>query len=175
MQHRTRQVITAVALTSLGLGALVAPAGAAESVRLNYRGFSRTVPVALLTALAETGDSSGSLDGLLNQAGQNPAELRSLLTRPLPVNSVILDRSLNSGLGEWALDQLGDSIHTGKGEANRQALRSALVLSASDDSHITLLEVLQKYPTEEVVLEGERIRDAYNSLASFLRPLSIFL
>lgn len=175
MQHRIRQVVTAVALTGLGLGALGTPAGAAESVRLNYRGFSRTVPVALLTALAETGDSTGSLDGLLNQAGQNPAELRSLLTNPLPVNSVVLDRSLNSGPGEWALDQLGDSIHTGVGEADRQALRSALVLSASDDSHITLLEVLQKYPTEEVVLEGDRIQDAYNSLASFLRPLAIFL
>lgn len=173
MLHRTHQVVMAAALASLG--ALVAPAEAAETVRLNYRGFSRSVPVALLTALAETGESSGSLGGLLDQAGQNPAELRSLLTNPLPVDSVVLDRSLNSGPGEWALDQLGGSIHTGKGVANRQALRSALVLSASDDSQVTLLEVLQNYPTEEVVLEGDRIQEAYNSLASFLRPLSIFL
>lgn len=175
MLHRTHQVAMAAALVSLELGVLGTPAGAAESVRLNYRGFSRSVPVALLTTLAETGESSGSLGGLLDQAGQNPAELRSLLTNPLPVSPVVLDRSLNSGPGEWVLDQLGDSIHTGTGEADRQALRSALVLSASDDSHITLLEVLQKYPTEEVVLEGDRIQDAYNSLASFLRPLAIFL
>ncbi len=175
MLHRTHQMITAVALASLGMGAVVAPALAAESVRLNYRGFSRTVPVALLTALAETGEATGPLGGLLNQAGQNPTELRSLLTRPLPASPIVLDRALNSGPGEWALDQLGDSIHTGTGEADRQALRSALVLSASDDNQITLLEVLQQYPTEEVVLEGDRIQDAYNSLASFLRPLSIFL
>ncbi|HSM83605.1 MAG TPA: alpha/beta hydrolase [Nodosilinea sp.] len=165
-----------VALASLGLVALSAlPSAAAERVRLNYRGFSRTVPVGVLTLLAESGAASGVLGGLLNQAGQNPEELRSLLLRPIPADPVLLDRSLNSSPGEWALDYLGESIHTGTGTANRQALRSALVLSASEDSQITLLEVLQNYPTEEVVLEGDNIQTAYNNLASFLRPLSIFL
>ncbi|WP_017300206.1 alpha/beta hydrolase [Nodosilinea nodulosa] len=173
MQHR---LFAAITLASLGLSALAAsPGHAAEQVRLNYRGFSRTVPVALLVALADTGESSGVLGGLLNQAGQDAGELRSLLTDPLPADPIILDRALNTGPGEWVLDYLGDSIHTSAGVADRQALRSALVLSASDDKQITLLEVLQNYPTEEVVLEGDNIQDAVNRLASFLRPLSIFL
>ncbi|MGB5975433.1 MAG: alpha/beta hydrolase, partial [Nodosilinea sp.] len=150
------------------------PGQAAERVRLNYRGFSRTVPVALLEFLADTGESTGVLGGLLNQVGQ-AGELRSILTRPLAADPVILDRSLNSSPGEWLLDYLGASIHTSAGEADRQALRSALVLSASDDKQVTLLEVLQNYPTEEVVLEGDRIQDSFNRLASFLRPFSIFL
>jgi hypothetical protein len=163
-------------LASLGLGlGLATPAIAAEQVRLNYRGFSRTVPVALLVLLAETGEADGVLKGLLDQAGQSPGELRSLLTRPLTADGVLLDRSLNSLPGEWMLDYLGQSIHTGTGEADRQALRSALVLSASDDGQMTLLEILQKYPTEEVVLEGDRIQADYTRLADFLRPLSIFL
>lgn len=171
-----QQRFAAITLLSLGLIALAAmPGNAAEKVRLKYRGFSRTVPVALLTALANTGESSGVLGGLLNQAGQDAGELRSLLIRELPADPVILDRVLNSRPGEWVLDYLGESIHTGTGEADRQALRSALVLSASDDKQITLLEVLQHYPTEEVVLEGDNIQDAVNRLASFLRPLSIFL
>ena len=171
-----KQILAAVALASLGLSTLAATPGvAAERVRLNYRGFSRTVPVALLVLLADTGESSGVLGGLLNQAGQDSGELRSLLTRELPADPVIIDRSLNSRPGEWVLDYLGESIHTGTGDANRQALRSALVLSASDDKQITLLEVLQNYPTEEVVLEGDNIQAAYTRLANFLRPLSIFL
>ncbi|MGB3310342.1 MAG: alpha/beta hydrolase [Nodosilinea sp.] len=171
-----RQIITAIALAGLGLSTLaVGPGLAAERVRLNYRGFSRTVPISLLELLANSGESTGVLGGLLNQSGQNAGELRSLLIRPLAADPVILDRSLNSRPGEWVLDYLGESIHTGTGEANRQALRSALVLSASGDRQITLLEVLQNYPTEEVVLEGDNIRSAYNRLASFLRPLSIFL
>ena len=171
-----QRIVAAAMVLSLGLGALVAsPVSAAQRVRINYRGFSRTVPVALLEALAGTGQTSGVLRGLLNQAGQNPEELRSLLTRPLAADPVMLDRSLNSRPGGWVLDYLGQSIHTGTGEANRQALRSALVVSASDDKQITLLEVLQNYPTEEVVLEGDNIQAAYSRLASFLRPLSIFL
>lgn len=171
-----RQIVKAIALASLGIITLAAGPGlAAERVRLNYRGFSRTVPIRLLELLANSGESTGVLGGLLNQAGQNAGELRSILIRPLPADPVILDRSLNSRPGEWVLDYLGESIHTGTGEANRQALRSALVLSASGDRQITLLEVLQNYPTEEVVLEGDNIQAAYNRLASFLRPLSIFL
>lgn len=171
-----KQILAAITLASLGLSTLAATPGvAAERVRLKYRGFSRTVPVSLLVLLADTGESSGVLGGLLNQAGQDSGELRSLLTRELPADPVILDRSLNSRPGEWVLDYLGESIHTSSGEANRQALRSALVLSASDDNQITLLEVLQNYPTEEVVLEGDNIQAAYTRLANFLRPLSIFL
>ncbi|PSN80856.1 hypothetical protein C8B47_04350 [filamentous cyanobacterium CCP4] len=171
-----RRIVTAIALASLGLITLaISPGLAAERVRLNYRGFSRTVPVVLLELLANTGEATGVLGGLLNQAGQNPGELRSLLTRPLAADAVILDRSLNSRPGEWVLDYVGQSIHTGAGVADRQALRSALVLSASDDQQITLLELLQNSPTEEVVLEGDNIQAAYNRLASFLRPLSIFL
>jgi hypothetical protein len=168
--------ILAAIVVALGLGIFAPrPALGADWVRLNYRGFSRRVPVALLTALAETGESSGVLRGLLNQAGQNPGDLQSVLVRPLPADPILLDRSLNSLPGEWVLDYVGQSIHTGRGGADRQALRSALVLSAVDDKQITLLEVLQNYPTEEVVLEGDNIQAAYNRLASFLRPLAIFL
>lgn len=171
-----RHIVKAIALASLGVITLAAGPGlAAERVRLNYRGFSRTVPISLLELLANSGESTGVLGGLLNQAGQNAGELRSILIRPLPADPVILDRSLNSRPGEWVLDYLGESIHTSTDQANRPALRSALVLSASGDRQITLLEVLQNYPTEEVVLEGDNIQAAYGRLASFLRPLSIFL
>jgi hypothetical protein len=171
-----QQQLVAIAIwASLGLSALVSlPVVAAENVLLKYRGFSRAVPVADLAALAETGEPSQSLAALLNMAGKEPAELRSLLTNPLTADPVVLDKSLNSLPGEWMLDQLGESIHTSTNEANRQALRSALVLSASNGGQLTLLEVLQNYPTEEVVLEGDRIEAAYNSLAIFLQPLSIF-
>jgi hypothetical protein len=50
-------------------------------------------------------------------------------------------------------------------------LRSALVLSASPDRQITLLEVLQTYPTTTVVLEGDLIESAYRQLAQFLQAL----
>lgn len=155
-------------------GLLAAGALAAETVRLSYRGFGRSVPVRDLEILAETGEVPESMDQLLATAGQNPEDFRTSLTREIPVNLTLLDRSLNSWPGEWALDQVGQVIHPPSGRASRQALRSAVILSAADDEQISMLELLQNYPTEQVVLEVDKIESAYNRLAALLRPLSDF-
>lgn len=168
-------------LHGLGLAAFLIvlsglqPALAAERVLLKYRGFSRTVAVDDLTTLSESGETSDSLSSLLNAAGQPPEELRTLLNNSVPASPVLLDKALNSWPGEWMLDQLGEAIHSPSGGASRQALRSAIVLSATDDNQVTVLEILENYPTPEVVLEGDRIHSAYNRFAEFLAPLSIFL
>ncbi|NJL48173.1 MAG: alpha/beta hydrolase [Leptolyngbyaceae cyanobacterium SM2_5_2] len=164
----------AIAVLTLVTSATM-PALAAEEVLLKYRGFSRTVPTTDLATLAETGQTSDPVDGLLRQANKEPEELQSLLTRQLAADPVVLDQALNSWPGEWMLDQLGTAIHPVSGEASRQALRSALVLSADNDGQISLLEILQTYPTAEVVLEGDVIASAYDRLATFLGTLSILL
>lgn len=168
-------------LKLLGIPSLIAvtlgcqAAEAAERVSLRYRGFSRTVAVDDLFILAESGEAPEDLASLLDAAGQEPEDLRSLLVDELTVSPVLLDKALNSSPGEWVLDGLGDAVHPPSGEASRQALRSAIVLSAADDNTITLLEVLDNYPTPEVVMEGDQIQSAYDRLSAFLAPLSIFL
>jgi hypothetical protein len=86
-----------------------------------------------------------------------------------------LDKALNSLPGEWLLDQLGQTIRPVSGEASRQALRSALVLSASNDGELTLLEVLQTYPTETVVLEVDQVESVLARIDTLLQPLSHLL
>lgn len=167
---------TALALLGAILGGIGAEtrAMAADTVLLRYRGFGRAVPTADLTRLAETGEAPDSVQGLLNTANQDPAALQDVLIRPIAVDPNLLSSTLNSWPGEWALDQLGQVIRPPSDQANRQALRAALVLSASEDGQLTLLEVLQNYPTPEVVLEGDRVEEAYNQLSTLLAPLSIF-
>ncbi len=162
-------------LALIALGLAPGYSWAASEVMLKYRGFSRTVPVADLASLAATGETSQSLGALLRQAGQDPASLRSLLTQPLAADPILLDKALNSWPGEWLLDQLGTAVHPVAPEASRQALRSALVLSASPDRQITLQEVLETYPTSTVVLEGDLIESAYRQLAQFLQTLDRLL
>jgi len=67
---------------------------------------------------------------------------------------VILDKVLNSRIGNVILDQLTQVIHTRSHQADKQALRAALVVSASKDRQITLIEVIQNNPTKEVEVEG---------------------
>lgn len=170
-----RLPLLSLALASMALVGVAPAASAAEDVMLRYRGFSRTVAVTDLATLAETGEAPASVAGLLNQAGQRPEALQSVLNHRITTDAVILDKALNSLPGEWLLDQLGQAIRPVSGEASRQALRSALVLSASDDGELTLLEVLQTYPTATVVLEVDQVQSVLERIEILLQPLSRLL
>ena len=154
----------AYALSSASVLLLSFDAIAAERVLLKYGVLSRSVSVDELTLLAETGEASASLKSLLDTAGEEPETLRQGLTEELEVSPVLLDQILNSSPGEWALDQVGEAIHPPSGRASRQALRSAFVLSASDDNQVTPLEVIQNYPTAEVQVDGDRLHDTYGQV-----------
>lgn len=147
------------------------PAEASEQVIMNYHIFQRSVWVSELATFADTGELSNQLEAYMDTAKLDPDNLRRTLTTPVPVDLIFLDRVLNSPMGEAILDRLSLAVHTPSHQASRQALRSALILSASDDSQITLMETIEKYPTQQVYVEGERLQDAYNQLTSLARPI----
>ncbi|MCV3217551.1 alpha/beta hydrolase [Plectonema radiosum NIES-515] len=97
-------------------------------------------------------------------ARQNPQAIRQYLREPVKVNPVILDKVLNSRIGNVILDQVTQVIHTRSREADKQALRAALVISASKDRQITLIEVIENNPTNEIEVEGDRLETAYRQL-----------
>lgn len=166
------------ALTSLG-AILISNAGiAAQRVILTYGPLRESVSVRDLTTLADTGTAPPDLQSHLSLARQNPEEVRQSLTKTVKVRAVVLDRVLNTSLGEALLDEVGQAIRPPSGAASRQALRSALVLSATGDDRLSVLEVLQNYPTAEVLLDGNRLVRTYkliDDLANKIQnPLSIF-
>lgn len=161
-----------LALASVAWASLAPTTLAAEEVMLRYRGLNRTVAVVDLANLATTGEAPTRLSDLLDQVSLSPATLQSVLAHNVTTDVVVLDKALNSLPGEWLLDQLGQAIRPVSGEASRQALRSALVLSASDDGALTLLEILQAYPAETVVLEVEQIQSFMERMETFLQPIS---
>lgn len=137
---------------------------AAEQVVLKYRIFRESFSVQELSTFAETGELSTSLRINLALARQDPKVVRGYLTESVKVDFLVLDRVLNSPVGNLVLDQVSQVIHTPSRQANRQALRAALVLSAREDGQISLIEVIQNYPTPEVEVEGDRLEDALRVL-----------
>lgn len=138
----------------------VASAGAAERVVFQYRGLERAIAVADLTVLAETGEAPRSLRPFLRLADQKPEQVQETLTKTVPMDPVLLDRVLSSPVGSILLDELTPIIHTPDNTSDREALRAALVLSASDDRNISLLEILQNYPTQDVEVDVVRLGEA---------------
>ncbi len=175
LNRETRHDATALqrsigALAALGIGSLCVlgaarPAFAAEQIVLNYRWLQRSLPVADLTHLARTGEPSPQLRRYLRAIDQRPGAFQRLLTRQVSLDPRLLDQALNNPLGSLALDQISPVIHTRSGEGDRLALRAALVLSASDDGQVSLIELIETYPTQEVVVEGDRLADTYRDIA----------
>ena len=147
---------------------------AAEQVVVKYRIFRESISVKELANFAQTGELSTSLRVNLALAKQNSQQFRQYLTEPVAVNLRLLDRVLNSPVGNVVLDQISEAIHTPSRKADRQALRAALILSASRDypnssgqnsrNSISLIEIIQNYPTSEVEVEGEVLERAYRQL-----------
>ncbi|NEP56041.1 MAG: alpha/beta hydrolase [Symploca sp. SIO2G7] len=156
------------------------PADAAQSIVFKYLILQETLPVSELTTFAETGELSHNLQFYLgttkNDQEQNAAQLqlRDALTKEVKIDGVLLYRALNSPAGELLLSEVSQIIHTPSNRANVPSLRSALVASALEDNQITLLEVLQNYPTSEVVVEGERLVEAveeFNKIGQTIEEL----
>lgn len=134
---------------------------AADQVVLRYGPLSRTVAVSDLKTLATTGKTSPELRTYLSLANQEPQTVRQALNRPIKVNVLTLDRLLNSPVGNVLLNQVSEVIHTPSGLADQQALRSALILSASRDQQVTLMETMENYPTSAVEVEADRLAETY--------------
>jgi hypothetical protein len=145
---------------------------AAEQVVVKYKIFRESISVAELTTFVETGEASPGLESYINASQQKPEDIRRILGEEVKVNVVTLDRTLNSPVGNFLLDQMSLAVHPPTNAASRQAIRSALVLSASQDSKVSLIEVIQNYPTTEVEIEGERISEFYrqiNAIGGWIR------
>ena len=168
-----RRTLVLIASTSILLSSTSAVA--AEQVLLKYRIFQESISVKELTTFAETGELSSSLQVNLALARQKPQVVRHYLTEPVEVNPVFLDRLLNSSIGDVVLDEVSQVVHTPSRRADRQALRSALILAASSDGNLTLVEIIQKYPTAVVQIEGDRLYSAYRQLRQLAGLLEDFL
>ena len=137
---------------------------AADQVVLKYGIFNQSISVKELSTFAETGNLSTPLQTDFTLARQDPKVVRQYLTEPVKVNPVFLDRVLNSPVGNALLDKVSQAVHTPSRQADRQALRASLVLSASQDRKITLLKVIQNYPASQVEVEGDQLKGAYTQL-----------
>ena len=164
-----RFIFGLVALLGFFVGSV--PANAAQSVVLKYSILRETISVSELTAFAKTGDLSPSLKAYLKLAGREPDQLRRALTQEVPVNGTLLYGVLTSPVGNVMLDQVSEVVHTPDNQANRESLRGALVSSALPDGKITLIEMLENYPTPEVHVEGERLVEVVGKITRVLGRL----
>ncbi len=128
-----------------------------KQVTFTFGALTQSLAIQDLTTFVATGQPSSALRFILKLAKLPPADFKTLLTQTITADLQFLDTILNSLLGEYALFQLGQVLHTQSRQANIQALRSTLILAARDDNQISPLEFLQNYPTQTLYIDGIRL------------------
>lgn len=131
---------------------------AAELISIDYGLLSRTIPVTSLETFVETGVADEHISFYLERlepAEQERVKAALSASRSADVNR--LTNWYNTPLGEQMLTFTGAIAQTGARLNGQQALRAALIASAAEDGEITLVDVVQNFPTPAVRLDLARL------------------
>jgi hypothetical protein len=141
---------------ALGLAlCLAAPtAQAAQNVVFVSGAFRRSIPVADIVHLAETGQARGLLQDVLRLARQDPQTVAKLLNESINMPVVLVSRLLNTRIGEVLLQRLAQIVFPLNASAvGMPALRSAVILGIADNAKgLSALSFLQAYPSQEMAV-----------------------
>lgn len=156
-----------LAMLATGLVGAILPASAsaAETVVLRYGIFRGSLPMADLSEFAETGEQSDRLKRYLRLADQEPADLQRILNSPIPTEPSSFNLLMASPAGDALLGELSRYIYNSK-DNDRAALREAIDSSVAADQQISLIDLLQNYPTEKVYINVRRAISTYQQIAS---------
>jgi hypothetical protein len=150
MPARPRQRLGAAVLS---LSLLSSPAAiAAENVVFVSGAFRRSIAVADLSNLAETGEARGLIADVLAFSKQDPQKVAKLLKAELSVPLLLTSRLLSTRLGEAVLARVAQIIYPLYAKrvgvpALRAGVINALVAS---DSKLSAISFLEAYPVDEM-------------------------
>ncbi|MEM9215291.1 MAG: alpha/beta hydrolase [Cyanobacteria bacterium P01_F01_bin.150] len=124
-------------------------AQAAERLFFFFGPFQLSVYIDSLEKFAEDGHIEKDLALYLNRVDEDDREeFRKILLQPVDVNALELSRVLNTPIGEMVLTQLGNVVTLPSGGNGQYALRAAITEAAFDDEGLTVLNLLQSFPTD---------------------------
>ena len=125
---------------------------AADNVVFVTGAFRRSITVADLVYLAETGQARGLMADVLDVAKQKPAEIAKLLKAELAIPLVLTSRLLNTRLGEAVLARVSQIVYPLYAKrVGIQALRAGILNAlAQGDGRISAISFLKAYPVAEM-------------------------
>ena len=166
-----------IAISIAGMTVALSPsrAFASEEVIFTYGGVTQSVALEELQDFAQTGERSPAVNFLLNSSKQNPFLMRWILKQEFPANIKLISDLLNTAPGECALSQTSSIVSTKSQRADVTALRGALISAASDDDSISLIELLESYPTQQVYINGRILARVRQNLGQFIQETDRYI
>ena len=146
-----RQRLSAAVL-SMGLIGGSPAAIAAENVVFTTGAFRRSIAVADLEYLADTGRARGLMADVLMIAKQKPEEVSKLLKAELSIPLLLTSRLLSTRLGEALLARVAQIIYPLYAKrAGIPALRAGVINAlVASDGKLSAISFLKAYPVDEM-------------------------
>ena len=164
-------VLVAGATITLGSNRVLA----SEEVIFTYGGATQSVAIEELQTFVETGETSSSIKFLLSLSNRSPSLMRWILKQKFPADTKLVSDLLNTAPGEYVLSQTGNVVGSKSQRANVTALRGSLIRSASDDGLVSLIELLEHYPTKQVYVNGKMLARVQNNINQFVEETEKYI
>jgi predicted dienelactone hydrolase len=153
-----------VILGSLGFWFLPVPGiansvVAAEKIYISYGAIERSISVNSLEGYAKEGIIDDDLATYAEYVSPGRLlQLQRVLLARIDLSPVAVSQFLYTPTGKTLLERLGEVVQTESRQSGFYALRAALILAAADPEGLTLLNILQKFPTNVRVNMGRTLQ-----------------
>lgn len=147
----------------------------AEKMILTFGPIRQTINISDLEDFAKDGTTTPTIQQIIGFSKIDPQILRGLIGLEIGLKPASLARVVYSTPGEKITDEIGQVIRTQRRTENGKALRAAVILAASDDGKLSLLEVLKKYPLPEVYVDVASVGAAVGKVQGLAGNLQTLL
>lgn len=157
--HLFRQWSVGIAFGAafIGFGILAQPSWSADKLTAKYGPFYRSLLVSDLQQYAETGIASPELSSFLNLVkGKQKDSLRKVLNLKMPFDVVTVDKLLKSPMADQLLTKVSD-VTILPGRFEKEALRSAIIVSAASKEGLGTMGILKSYPTQTLTVDLKKM------------------
>lgn len=145
------------------------PALSAEKLYVSYGPLDLSLSVDSLETFAKSGKIDDELKFYARFINKGTlVQTRQLLQQRVDISPVAVSQFTYSPTGEMLLKRLGRVIETKSSQDGFYALRSALILAASDPEGLTVLNVMRRYPTYGIRLNLALLQETRRELTAFV-------
>lgn len=151
-RSRRRALLALATGLGLSISSLIVPAQAAKEVAFVSGAFKRSISVADLAYLAETGKARGLLADILKLGRQDPGDVAKLLNQKLDLPLVLTSRLMSTRIGDVIIRRVASIIYPLKVPApsvSVPAIRAGVINGLQMGSGgLDAIRFLEAYPAD---------------------------
>ena len=175
LRHHALATGSALALTLLNC---FQPVRAAEDVALVSGAFIRSVSVADLAYLAETGEARGLLSDLLRLGKQDPENVAKLLNQELDLPLVLTSRLMSTKIGDVILKRVAKIVYplrVPEPSVSVPAIRAGVINGLQiGEGGLNMVKFLEAYPAEVMEINLPALMAAIEKAESIAGLVTFF-